>query len=76
MIIYPFPNKPLFLHVCTPSLLKTLRKGEIALKEQFLLFSQCFLPFWRTFHHCHQLEGSSANSFGLEDYRICCLGRG
>ena len=26
----PFPNKPWFLRVCCTSLLKTLRKGEIA----------------------------------------------
>ena len=29
-------------------------KGEIAHDEQFLLFPQCFLPFWITFHHFHQ----------------------
>ena len=27
----------------------TVGKGEIALKEQFLLFPQCFLPVWITF---------------------------
>ena len=51
--INPFPNTPWFLCVCSPSLLKTLwGKGEIARKEQFLLFptvfSAClenFLPF-------------------------------
>ena len=26
----------------------TVGKGEIARNEQFLLFSQCFLPFWIT----------------------------
>ena len=29
----------------------TVGKGEIARNEQFLLFPQCFLPFWRTFCH-------------------------
>ena len=29
----------------------TVGKGEIARNEQFLLFSQCFLPVWRTFCH-------------------------
>ena len=28
----------------------TVGKGEMARNEQFLLFSQCFLPVWRTFH--------------------------
>ena len=44
-IVNPFPNKPLFLCVCNTSLLKTVRKGEIACKELFHLFPQCFLPF-------------------------------
>ena len=35
--------------------LKTLRKGEIADNEQFLLFPQCFQPLWRTFFHFHQI---------------------
>ena len=29
-------------------------QGEIARNEQFLLFLQCFLLFWRTFCHFHQ----------------------
>ena len=33
----------------------TVGKGEIAPKEQFLLFPQCFLPFWRTPCHFHQI---------------------
>ena len=31
-------------------------KGEIALNKQFLLFLQCFLPFWRPFFHFHQIQ--------------------
>ena len=31
----------------------TMQKGQIIHKEQFLLFPQCFLPFWRTFCHFH-----------------------
>ena len=34
----------------------TVGKGEIAHKEQFLLFPQCFPPIWRTFCHFHQIE--------------------
>ena len=30
-------------------------KGEIDRNEQFLLLPQCFLPFWRTFCHFHEI---------------------
>ena len=33
----------------------TVGKGEIAHNEQFLLFPKCFLIFWRTFYHYHQI---------------------
>ena len=32
----------------------TVGKGEITRNEQFLLFSQCFLPVWRTFSHFYK----------------------
>ena len=51
-----FPNKPWFLYVCcTKAFENTVGKGEIARNEQFLLFPQCFLPFWITFCHLHQI---------------------
>ena len=53
LTINPFPNKSWFLCVCSTSLLKTLWKKE---NEQFLLFSQCFLPVWITFYHFHQIK--------------------
>ena len=34
----------------------TVGKGEIARYEQFLLFPQRFLPFWRTFCHFSQIQ--------------------
>ena len=34
----------------------TVRKGEIAHKEQFLLFPHCFLSVWRTFYHFQQIR--------------------
>ena len=37
----------------------TVGKGEIARKEQFLLFPQCFLPVSRTFCHFHLLRTKS-----------------
>ena len=33
----------------------TVGKGEIAHDEQFLLFPQCFLPFWWTYYHFYQI---------------------
>ena len=40
------PNKPLYLRICSTSPWKTLwYKGEIAYYEQFLFFTQNFLPF-------------------------------
>ena len=54
--VNPFPNKPWCLRVCGISLENTVGKGEIAHDEQFLLFLQCLLPFWRTFCHFHQIQ--------------------
>ena len=45
-IFKPVPNKPMFLCVCSTSLLKTMwGKGEIARNEQFFLLPQCFLSY-------------------------------
>ena len=55
-LVYPFSNKPWLLRVCITSLENTVRKGEIARNEQFLLFQLCFLPFQRTFFHFHQIQ--------------------
>ena len=52
----PFPNTPWFLRVCSiKSFENTAGKGEIARKEQFLLFPQRFLTIWRTFCHFHHI---------------------
>ena len=51
----PFPDKAVFKHVCSTILLKTLEKGQIAQNKLFLLFPQCYLPFWRTLHRFHQI---------------------
>ena len=50
--VIPFPNKPWFLRVCIEN---TMGKAEIARNEQFLLCTECFLPFWRTFRYFHQI---------------------
>ena len=57
------------LHSCFPTLTlsqtspgfyesfeNTVGKGEIACNKQFLLFPQCFLSFWKTFCHFHQIQ--------------------
>ena len=35
---------------------KHWEKEEMARSEQFLIFSQCFLPFYRTLCHFHQIQ--------------------
>ena len=53
----------------------TVGRGEIVCNKQFLLFPQCFLLIWRLFlQFSSNLKLSSANSFGLEEFKICCLG--
>ena len=52
----PIPNKPWFFTCLQDkSLENAVGKGEIALCEQFLIFPQCFLPFWRTFCLFYQI---------------------
>ena len=60
----PLGNKPIE---------NTVGKGEIARNEQFLLFSQCFLPVWITLQFSSNLKLSPANSFSLEESKICRL---
>ena len=50
----PFQNKPWFLQYKSSE--NTVGKGEIAWNKQFLLFSVCFLPAWRTFRHFPQVQ--------------------
>ena len=73
--INSFPNKPWFLHVCcTKSFENTVGKGEIARNEQFLFFPQCFLPFFENFMpFSSNMKLTSANSFSLEESKICRL---
>ena len=50
-ITNPFPKR-----VCSTSLLKTLCEKEKLLVPSNFFFSQCFLPFWRTFCHLHRIQ--------------------
>ena len=38
------------------SFANTVEKGEIACNEQFLLFPECLLSFWKTFCHFHRIQ--------------------
>ena len=50
--LIPFPNKPLFLCVCTTILLKTLWEKEKFLVTSNFSYSHCvFHPFWRALSH-------------------------
>ena len=62
--VHPLPNKPLFLRVYCTSVLKTLwgKKKLLVTSnfffsqyEQFLLFAQHFLRFWRTLCQFRQI---------------------
>ena len=75
----PFPKQALvFTCLQYKSFENTVGKGEIASSKQFLLFAQCFVPLSsRTFDHFRQdLKLLSANSFRLEESKICRLGKG
>ena len=61
-----FPNNPRFLRVCSTFVLEnTAGKGEIARNEQFLFFSQCFLPFKRNFRHLQQIQKSRLRNLSV-----------
>ena len=72
----PFPNKPLFLYVCSTGLLKTLWKKEKLLvmsNSPFLAVFSTLLENFLPFSSNSKL--SSANSFILEESEICHLGK-
>ena len=74
----PFPNKPWFLYVCLQhkSYENTVRKGEIANEEQFLLFPQCFLTACRTLCHFHQIQNCCLQTLSVWKSKVCCMGNG
>ena len=54
-VVHLFPQKSLvFTCLQYKSFKNVVGKGDIAPKEQFLLFPQCFLPVWRTPRHFHE----------------------
>ena len=71
----PFPKQALvFICLQYKSMENTVRKGEIARNEQFLLFPRCFLPICRTLGpFSSNLKLLSANTLSLEESKICRL---
>ena len=68
-------TNPFFMCLQYKSLENTVGKEEIACNEQFLLLP-VFFNFSEGFSPCSSnLKFSSANSFSLEDSKICCLGK-
>ena len=62
----PFLKQALFLCVCSIHVLKTLWEKEKLLITSIYFFSpQCFLPFWRTFFHFHQLKNCCLQSLSV-----------
>ena len=62
--LFPFPKQALvFTFLLYKTLENTVGKGEIACKEQYLLFPQCFLSFRRTFCNFIKLEIVVCNLF-------------
>ena len=50
-LVFPFPNKPWFLHVCSTSLLKTLWEK----KKLLVMWCSVFYPFGELFCNFHQI---------------------
>ena len=73
----PFPKQALFF-TCLQytSFENSVGKEEIARNEQFLLFPQCFLVLENFLLFPLNLKLSFANSFSLQNSRICRFGKG
>ena len=57
MTFNPFQNKPLFLHVCSTSLLKTLRENEkLLVKSNFSFSHSVFYPLGHLYAIFHQIQ--------------------
>ena len=70
-LINPFPSKSWFLCVCSTSLENTMGEREIARNERFYLFPHCFLPFWRTVCHFHQIYNCRLSVWKSLKYVVC-----
>ena len=78
-VIYsiPFPNKPLFLYVCSRNLLKILWEKEKLLAMSNFSFSHSVFYMLGELSAIfkQKLKLSSATSFSVEEFKICHLGQ-
>ena len=75
-ICQPFPNKPLFLHVYSTSLLMTLWEKKKLLVTSNFSFSTVFSTILEnSLPVSSNSKLSSANSFSLEESKVCRLGK-
>ena len=69
-------TSPIFYVSAVQVFENTVGKGEIALNEQYLLFPVFSTRFENFLSFSSSLKLSSANSFSLEESKICHLGKG
>ena len=73
----PFPYNPWFLRVCSTALLKTpWEKEKLLVTSNFSSSHSVFYPFEEPSGILLKFKFSSANSFSLEESKICRLGKG
>ena len=73
----PFPNKPWSLCVCNASLLKTMsEKKKMLVTSNFFFSHSLFYPIRELSVVFIKFKLLSANSFSLEESKICRLGKG
>ena len=79
-LINPFPNKPLFIRVCSRSLLKTLwEKKTFLVTSNFSLSNSVFYPFFffkLSTIFITNFKLLSAKSFKLEELKVFRFGKG
>ena len=77
LLIKTFPNKPLFLRVCSTSLLKTIREKEkLLVKSNFSLSHTGFTRLENFLPFISSLKLSHANSFSFERAKNLSFGKG
>ena len=75
--VNPFPNKPWFLHVCSTNHFKHCgKKRNCLLRAISLLLAMFSTSLENLLPFLTNLKLSSANSFSLEESKICRLGKG
>ena len=73
----PFPYNPWFLRICSTALLKTpWEKEKLLVTSNFSSSHSVFYPFEEPSGILLKFKFSSANSFSLEESKICRLGKG